>query len=158
MLTLVRWDPFRRLEFYRRDLDRRFEEPFAWAFRLPYNGNGLARLTLDVYQTDDSIVVKAGLPEIDPKDIKITIDGYRLTIEGETRHEDEPKDRDYLVRERRDGAFRRTVTLPEGVDADRAEAVHEGGVLTLTIPKAEAAKVKTIHVETKERKGGKAKA
>jgi HSP20 family protein len=96
------------------------------------------------------VVVKASLPGVKPEDVDITISGDTLTIKGETKTEEEVKREDYLYQERRYGSFSRTIALPSSLQTDKAEATFENGVLTLTIPKIEEVKPKTIKVKPKE--------
>jgi HSP20 family protein len=100
-----------------------------------------------MYATPDSVVIKAALPGIRPEDVDITITGNSVTIKGEVKAEEEVKERDYILREHRFGSFSRTVTLPEGVDTDKAEASYENGILTITLPKREEVKPKSLKVK-----------
>jgi HSP20 family protein len=105
------------------------------------------RLPLDVYATPEEIVIVSSLPGLTPDEVDITIDGDRLTIRGELRPPLENVD--YLFQERSYGPFSRSLTLNVPVNTDQAEAVFENGVLTLTLPKAEESKPKTIEVKRK---------
>lgn len=96
--------------------------------------------------------MKAALPGLKPEDVSIDITGETLTIKGESKAEQEVKEKDYLYQERRYGAFSRSVVLPSGLKSDKAEATMEDGVLTLTMPKAEEVKPKAIKVKAKEKK------
>jgi len=150
--TIVRWDPFREMISLRDAMDRLFEESFVrpWDDRwLRFSTNGGGSLAVDMYETDKDIVVKAALPGIKPEDIDITVTEDVLTIKGETKAEEEVEQENYHLRERRYGAFQRSVRLPTDVKADKAEAVFENGVLTLTLPKAEEVLPKTIKVKAK---------
>jgi HSP20 family protein len=102
-----------------------------------------------MYQTPSEVVIKAALPGVNPEEIDIAITGDTLTIKGETKAEEEIKREDYLYQEHRYGTFRRAVTLPGGVNSDKAEASFENGILTLTIPKADEIKPKQIKVKPK---------
>ena len=105
-------------------------------------------LALDMYETDDDLVVEASLPNIGPDDVDISIVGNSLTIKGETEHEEEKEEKGkYFFRERRYGAFQRTVSLPVEVNADEAEATFENGVLKLSLPNVEEAKPMRITVK-----------
>jgi HSP20 family protein len=147
MADLVRWEPFRELMSLREAMDRLFEESFVRPGRLmPFEGGAVA---LDMYQTDDAVVVKASLPGVKPEEIDISVTGDMLTIKGETKSEHEVKEENYFRREMRYGSFSRTVPIPVSVQSDKAEAVFENGVLTLTLPKAEEVKPKAIKVRAK---------
>jgi HSP20 family protein len=104
-------------------------------------------LPLDVYQTDDSIELNASVPGIKPEDVEVTIEGNTLTLKGDSKSAEEKTGQDVLLRERRYGSFCRSVKLPEGLDTGKAEAVYENGVLTLSIPKREETKPKSIKVK-----------
>ena len=110
-------------------------------------------LAVDVYETNSDVVVKMPVPGIKPDDLDITITGDTVTVRGETREEevDDDRNRNYFFREVRYGTFARSVTLPAAVDADKVNAETEDGMLTLTMPKAESAKPKTIKVTSKEK-------
>jgi len=102
---------------------------------------------VDIYRENSNLVVKAPLPGVKPEDIDVTVVGETLTIRGETKEEKEVKEENVIRRERRFGAFSRTVDLPAPVDANKAKATFENGVLTLTLPVAEEAKPKEIKVQ-----------
>ena len=104
---------------------------------------------LDVRQEGDSITVDASLPGVDPEQISATVEDGVLTIKGETATETEKKDERYYLRERRVGAFRRAVRLPDTVDTGRAETTYENGVLSITFPKQESMKAKSLPINVK---------
>ena len=106
------------------------------------------RLAVDVSETDDSFIVKASLPGINPEDLDISMTDNVLTIKGEIKMEEEKEGEKYHIRERRFGRFMRSLTFPVPVDADKIEATYENGVLTLVLPKAEEAKPKKIEIKT----------
>jgi HSP20 family protein len=149
MASLIKWEPFRDLVSLRDAMDRLFEESVVRVPGLPTVLGGEA-LAIDMYETEDSVVVTTSVPGLDPEDIDITITGNVLTIKGETKVEQKVEKENYIRQERRYGSFRRSVVLPETVLADRAEATYDKGILTLSIPKTEEAKPKTIKVEAKK--------
>ncbi|MGB9777007.1 MAG: Hsp20/alpha crystallin family protein [Anaerolineae bacterium] len=144
---LMRWEPFRELVSLREAMNRLFEESFVrpWGAFPRWEGPAV-----DMYETDTAVVVKAAMPGVDPKDVEINVTGDTLTIRGEVKKEEEVKEEKYLRRERYYGSFCRSFLLPTQVVADDAEAVFENGVLTLTLPKAEEVKPKTIKVKAKK--------
>jgi HSP20 family protein len=101
-----------------------------------------------MYETEDEIVVTAALPGVSPEDVEITITGDVLQIKGETKAEIAEEKANYLRQERRYGAFSRTIALAAPLQADKADAKFKNGVLTLSIPKADEAKPKSIKVKT----------
>ena len=111
-------------------------------------------LAVDVYETDQDVVVKMPVPGIKPDDLDITITGDTVTVRGESKDESEDSDsaRNYFFKEVRYGSFARSVTLPAVVSADKVEAETEDGVLTLTMPKADETKPKSIKVKSKDKK------
>ncbi len=147
MTELVRWqDPFRDLVSLRDAMDRLFEEsfvrPFGWVAPAE---SGLA---LDMYETDEDLVVKAALPGVSPENVDVTIEGDRLRIEGEVKADEEMDKGKIHVRERRYGKFSRAILLPTEVQTDKAKAEFKDGILTLTLPKAEEMKPKRIKIST----------
>ncbi len=148
-MELVRWQPLSDMVSLREAMDRLFEERFAWPAHTAMHGFETLGLPIDMYQTDEAVVVKATVPGVKPDEIDISITGDTLTIKGETKAEEKVEKENYFRRERRYGTFTRTVVLPDAVETDKAEAAFEDGVLTLTIPKAEEIKPKQIKVKPK---------
>src|SRR5204862_6435046 len=144
MRTLARWEPFRGAtslqdhvnRLFNDDFERRGEESSltAWA------------PAVDIYETEHELVVKADLPEIDPKDLDIRVENNILTIRGERKFEKKVNEDNYLRVERTYGTFSRSFTLANSVNADAIKAEYQNGVLALTIPKREEAKPKQIKV------------
>ena len=149
MSSLMRWDPFTNTLSLRNAMDLLFEDSFVtprFGWIAPASAAGMA---LDVYETKEQVVVKAALPGIKPEETEVTITGDTLTIRGESKKENEIKEENYIRKERHFGSFARSVTLPAGLEADKAEATFENGVLTLKIPKSEQVKPKSIKVKAK---------
>lgn len=146
MANLIRWDPLREMSEVRSLMDRAFDDFFS---RSPVTYNGMGSVEVNLVQTDDDLVVKASIPGVKPEDINISISGDTLTLRGEIKEDEEYKNANYHIKEMRLGSFSRTMTLPVKVDADKAKAEFENGVLRLTMPKAEEVKPKTITVKAK---------
>ena len=144
MRSLMRRDRFDRLTPFRGAMDRMLEDTFARPSLFEPFALGPA---LDVYETKDDVVVKAAIPGIKPEEIDIKVVGNSVTIKGEIKAEEEIERGDYIHRERRYGKFCRAVTLPGEVEPDKAKAEFENGVLTLTMPKSEESKPKSIKVK-----------
>lgn len=104
---------------------------------------------IDVRQDGDSITVDASMPGIDAENISATVDDRVLTIKGETCTETEQKDERYYLRECRAGAFHRSVRLPETVDTDKAESTYQNGVLSISFPKQESKKARSLPITVK---------
>jgi HSP20 family protein len=149
MNSVIRWDPFSDRLSLRDAVDRLMQDSFVLP-TIPlwrsYEGN----LAVDLYEKDDNVLVEAAVPGFKPEEIDINVSGETLTIKGETKTEKESKDnKNYIRRERTFGSFERIITLPEGLDTDKASAKFENGVLTLTFPKSEKVKPKTIKIQAK---------
>ncbi|RMF35027.1 MAG: Hsp20/alpha crystallin family protein [Chloroflexi bacterium] len=144
-MTVMHWSPARDLMSLREAMDRLFEESFVRvAEPRPREG----RLPIDAYTTPEEIVIVAPLPGVNPDDVEITLDGDTLTIRAELPAPLENVD--YIFQERAYGTFSRTLTLNVPVDRDQIEATFQNGLLTLTLPKAEAVRPKTIKVKAKK--------
>ena len=105
-------------------------------------------MAVDMYETDESVIVKTAIPGVKADDIDVSVTGDTLTVRAETKEEEEIKRESYLRRERRFGSYCRSVTLPGGLETESAEADYSDGVLTLTFPKAEEVKPKSIKVKS----------
>ena len=147
MKTLTRWSPFVEISHAHRLMDRIFDDTVFRPYRLGVRWFEDGHVPLDMYQTEDDVVVKASLPGIKPEDVEISIDGNTLIIRGQAETSEKEEKDSYVLRERRWGSFHRSVTLPSNLKTDKAEATYEDGVLTLSIPKADEAKPKTIKVK-----------
>ncbi len=146
MSNLTRWEPVREMMTLREAMDRLFDDAFTRPFNI--DGGSVAP-AIDLYQTDDEVVVKAGLPGVKAEDVQISVTADVLTLRGEFKQESEQKEASYHVRERRSGSFERSVLLPTEVQTDKAKAAFENGVLTITLPKAETVKPRTISIKAK---------
>ena len=144
-MVLQRWDPVADIRRFERTSDRLLRGFGVWG--LPYGGPVNGALPVDVQEGDDNIVVQASLPGVSPEAIQVTIDDGVLTISSESQEEQETEHRSYLVRERRNGSYRRSIRLPDSADPDKAESSYEHGVLTVTFPKQEAKKAKRLEVK-----------
>jgi len=147
---MERWEPLRDMMSLRDAMERLIQESFlrpAGSILPAMRG----AMPLDVVERGDAFEIRASLPGIKPEDVQITVQGDVLTIRGTTTSEQERKDdreddENWILRERRSGSFYRSLTLPAPLDADRATARFEQGVLVLEIPKAETAKARQIPV------------
>jgi HSP20 family protein len=134
------------LSRWHNDMDtmfRRFLED--WETPLWYDGNWTP--ALDVADREDSLLVRVELPGLKSEDIDISVQGNVLIITGEKKESTEEKEKNYYHSERRFGSFRREVTLPTGVDANKIDATFHDGVLSIVLPKSEAEKPKHIRVK-----------
>ncbi|HEV8190070.1 MAG TPA: Hsp20/alpha crystallin family protein [Ktedonobacterales bacterium] len=144
-MAMERWDPFRDIVSLREAMDRLIQDSFVRPAGSLLQGSR-GGVPLDVMEKDNSYVVRASLPGIKPEDVQITVQGNTVTIRGEIGAEQERQDENWIVRERRSGAYFRSFTLPSQVDSSKATARYENGVLVLELPKAEAAQPRRIQV------------
>ena len=146
-MTIVRRSsPFGELMSLRSAMDRLFEDSFVRPGRWGGTLDSSLGLPLDVTATADDVRVEAALPGIKPEDVEITVENGLLTISGRTREEHLENEGEYLLQEIRRGSFSRSVTLPTGLEPDKATATFRDGVLTLRIPKAEQVKPRQIRI------------
>ena len=151
MSNLTRWEPTSEFMTLRDAMDRLFEDAFTRPFSLGRNGGSTwSSLPVDMYQTADDVVVRAVVPGIRPDQVQINVTGDVLTLRGEINQEEEKKDKAWHIREHRLGSFERSIALPVSVVSDQATAEFENGILTITLPKAEEVKPKTISIKTKK--------
>ena len=146
MRSVIRWDPRRDLISLREVMDRLVEESFVrpgWVAERERTN----RLPVDAYSTSEEVVIVASVPGADPEEVDISIEGDNLHIKVEYKAPLENVD--YILQERPSGTFEQTLTLNVPVQADKAEALFEQGVLTLSIPKAEEIKPRVIKVKAK---------
>jgi HSP20 family protein len=130
----------------REAMDHLFDDAFTRPLSIR---DGWSVPAIDMYQTDEELVVKASIPGFKAENVQISVTGDVLTLRGEVKQEDEKKEKAWHIREQRWGSFERTVALPTLVVADKAKAEFENGILIVTLPKAEEVKPKTITVKTK---------
>lgn len=147
-MAIVRWQPFRDLLATEREFDRLFREAFS-----PLFGKREGELStrawapaVDIFETENSIVLKAELPGVDPKDVEVRVEDNTLYLKGERKFEKETKEENYHRIERSYGSFARSFVLPNSMDAEKVAAEYQDGLLTLTLPKREEAKPKTIKI------------
>ena len=143
-----RWDPFNDLRQMQNSMDRMWHRagtPFsdkeegpdmeAWA------------VPLDVIRKGEDTVVRASMPGVTPGDIQVSIEDNVLTIRAHTSKEFQDGDGNFLMRERRTGSFHRALRLPDSVDPDHVQPHYQNGVLSITVPKAEAKRARQLEVK-----------
>ncbi|HEX3050105.1 MAG TPA: Hsp20/alpha crystallin family protein [Aggregatilineaceae bacterium] len=145
MTKIARWDPLRDMISMRQTVDRMVDEAFARGSES--RGTGAWLLPMDAFITEDAIVIRADVPGLNPEELDITMEGDTLAIRGEIQRE-ENSGRKYVLLERPTGKFERTLNINTPIDHAKVEATFSNGVLTLTLPKAEAVKPRQIAVKT----------
>ncbi len=139
-----RWDPLRDMITMRQAVDRMLDETFARGAES--RGTGAWLLPMDATITQDAIVITADVPGLTPEEIDITLEGETLTIRGEIKRT-ETENRKVVLLERPTGKFERTLSINTPIDTEKVEAEFKNGVLTLTLPKAEALKPRQIQIK-----------
>jgi len=146
---LTRWDPFQEMLNLRRTVDRLFDNA---APDHDWSQPALWGLAVDMVENKDDFIIKASIPGINPDDLDISYSDDTLTIKGEIKQDKETKEDQYHLRERRVGAFMRSITLPTKIKGDAIEASYQDGVVTLRLPKAEEVKPKRIAIKVNDQK------
>lgn len=146
-MAIERWDPFRDVVSLREAMNSLLQDSFVRPGS-PLSGAAPGGFPIDVSENENEFVIHAQLPGVKPDDVQITVHGDTVLLRGESKAEEEKKGQTWHVRERRFGTFQRAVSLNAPIDADKANAQFEHGMLTLTLPKAEAARPKQIKVGT----------
>ena len=111
-----------------------------------YASNAEGQLTIDVYQTDNEIVIKSTIAGVKPEDLDVSINNDMVTIKGERKNEEVVNAENYYYQECYWGSFSRSVILPVDVVAEKIEASMKNGILTIRLPKADSNKTKKIQV------------
>ena len=155
MKALTPWRPMRDLDTLREHLDDLFERLSGRFFgpgerdRSVWGTEALVP-ALESHVDKDTLIIKADLPGIDPKEVSISVTGNQLTIAGERKREEKKEEKDYFYREVAYGKFSRSMTLPEGVDADQVKASYKNGVLEITMPAPKQVTGKKIQIEAQK--------
>jgi HSP20 family protein len=148
-MALIRWEPVRELHTMQNEMNRLFNTFFDSPTPGNGGGNALARRwipAMDVVETEDHFVLRADLPGLSENDVKIELEDNVLTVSGERKSEHEQRNEGYYRVERAYGSFSRSLTLPEGVDADGIQANFDNGVLEVQIPKPEQQKPRKVQI------------
>jgi HSP20 family protein len=137
-MSLIQYNPFRAdLDVFQDSISRLFSEPAS----RPWSP------AVDIYESENELVFKADIPDIDPKEVGIQLENGTLSLKGERKFEQNTTNKGFHRIERGYGAFTRAFSLPDTVDPEKVKADYKNGVLTVTVPKKEVAKPKTINVE-----------
>jgi len=146
-MAIVRWEPLKDLMTAQTDFGRLLREAFG-----PFSGETELSTrawapAVDIYETDNDIVLKAELPGVEPKDVEVRVEDNTLYLKGERKFEKEVKEQNYHRVERSYGTFARSFSLPNSINAEKVKAEFKDGLLTITMPKREEAKPKTIKID-----------
>jgi len=144
MNGITRRDPFRNLSTLQEQVNRLFEGSF------PAQGDKSALTTwspaVDIYETENELVLKADLPDINEKDLDVRVENNMLTIHGERKFEQKVKEENYLRVERSYGSFSRSFSLPSTINTESIKAEYKNGTLTVELPKRAESKPKQVKI------------
>ena len=145
-MAIVRWDPFRDLNMLQDRMNRLFDDAGStWRTDEPAATTSWSP-SVDIFETEGEIVVKAELPGMDRKDIQLNLENNVLSLRGERKFQKETKDDNYHRIERSYGVFSRSFSIPATVDEERIRADYKDGVLKIVLPKKDQAKPKQIKI------------
>lgn len=145
-MAISRWRPTRDMFSLQNEINRMFNDFLGWSTGERAADGQTWSPSVNVYDNKDSVVAEVEVPGIDRKDLHISVENNVLTIRGERRWEEKKEERSYHQVERLYGTFQRSFTLPTNVNPERVKATCKDGILTITMPKVEAAKRKEIPV------------
>ena len=155
MARITRWEPMQDLLELRDEMNRALEGRPLRARLRRYSGEeegmrGAWLPPVDIRETKDAIEIMAELPGVDAENVDVSVEGNVLTIRGERRQEQVREDETFHRVERSYGMFERSFTLPRSVNAEKVSASYRDGILTVTVPKREEAKPKTVKVQVEK--------
>jgi len=140
-MSLTHSDPLAGLRYFEDAFTRMLSEPRVGRPWSP---------AVDIFETEDELVLKSDVPEVELKDIDVRVENQTLTLSGERKFEKEDSRKGYHRIERAYGQFTRTFSLPPTVDTEKVSAGYNNGVLTVTLPKKAAAKPRQVKIEVKQ--------
>jgi HSP20 family protein len=144
-MSITRWDPFRNVATLQEQVNRLFENS-AQAGRADNSALTSWAPAVDIYETENELVLKADLPELNEKDLDIRVENNMLTIRGERKFEQKVKEENYLRIERTYGSFSRSFALPNTVNTEAIKAEYKNGVLSVELPKRAESKPKQVKI------------
>jgi HSP20 family protein len=149
MNSITRWDPFRNLSTLQEQVNRLFDT----SFKTNADNSTLTSWApaVDIYETENELVIKADLPDVAEKDIDVCVENNMLTIRGERKFEESVKEDNYLRVERAYGSFSRSFSLPNTVNTEAIQARYNNGVLKVELPKRAESKPKQVKIVTNGR-------
>jgi HSP20 family protein len=143
-MTITRWDPFREMNSLQSTLNRVFQDYGRGNDELLNSGSFVP--PVDIYEDQNGITLKMEVPGVSQQDINISLENNTLTVTGERKFEKNEKEENFHRIERRYGAFARSFTLPNTVDAEKVHAAYENGILNIQLAKRAEAKPKQIKI------------
>jgi len=144
-MAIIRWDPFRDLTTFRERMNKLFEDTLSTREEKDLMATAWSP-SVDIYETENEIVLSAELPGVSEDDVEIKIEDRTLSLKGERKLEKETKEENYHRIERSYGSFYRSFTLPNNVDMEKIKAEHDNGILKISMPKKPELKPRKIKV------------
>lgn len=145
-MALIRWQPFQEMETLRRQMDQMFDELTAFNHDYPMTW----KPAIELQHTDENVILRAEIPGIEGKDLDVRVTREAVAISGEHRYEKKAEEKGFFRSEFRYGKFQRVIPLPVPVQNDQVKADFTNGILTLTLPKVEAAKKRVVKLNLAE--------
>lgn len=145
-MAIIRYRPFADIESIQSEINDLFHRVAGKSEAFDTSSQGTWLPAVNISETPDAVVVKAEIPGIDPKDLDVTVTGDVLTLKGEKKREKEEKGEQWHRVERSYGAFTRAFRLPTSVVNDKVSADYKNGVLLITLPKSEQARIKEVRI------------
>ncbi len=146
-MSIVKWSPLKELEEMRKEMDRLFEEFLSPVRRRrDVSTEGIISPNVDIFDRQGEIVIQVELPGVKKDDIDLTLTDDRLIVKGEIKKPEGIKDEDYILNERRYGAFTRTINLPPDIDKSSVKAGLKDGILEIVLTRKAEAKPKEIKI------------
>jgi HSP20 family protein len=139
-MALIRWQPFQEMETLRRQMDQMFDEMTA----LNRNSQATWQPAIELQDTEENVILRAEIPGIEGKDLDVRVTREAVAITGEHRYEKKAEEKGFFRSEFRYGKFGRVIPLPVAVQNDQVKADFTNGILTLTLPKVDAAKNRVV--------------
>lgn len=135
-MSLIPWNPLKELDAVSRDLNSFFDRsPFGFFSKT-------TSIRVDVFETDDSVIVNAEIPGVSKEDLHVYVDENSIRLSGQTKQDTQYKDKNAYRTERYYGSFSRTIPLPVEVKSDDTAAEYKDGILSISVPKVESTKMK----------------
>jgi len=147
-MAIVKYNPFRELRTMQDQMNRMLDMAWNREFGEELK-EGVWQPPVDIYEDENSVIIKAEVPDVDQKDIEVRIENGTLTLRGERKHSSDIRKENYYRVERYFGQFQRSFSLPQSINQDKVQASCDRGILTITLPKREETKPKPISVEVK---------
>jgi HSP20 family protein len=140
-MSLTHADPLANLRYFEDAFSRLLSEPRAGRPWSP---------AVDIFETEDELVLKADVPEVELKDIDVRVENLTLTVSGERKFQQDDNNKGFHRIERGYGQFTRSFTVPQTVDTEKVGAEYHNGVLTVKLPKKAAAKPRQVKIDVKQ--------